>query len=227
MGSLLATAVGLGIAGIDPAGALIAVAALAAGARDRVVLLFGVIVVLGTALLGTALSLTLGGNLADIDWSGLAPTGSTFAALELAIGTALLIWGTVRLRAGAHPPKPRRPRTGTAGLLGAGALLAASAPLDPTFVALTVLAGRGQEPVGVLLAHLLWILISQAPLVLLLVAVARGGHQRVVDRFQTWWARVQPALRRLVTGAVLLVGMICVIDAVWWFATEDFLLPSG
>lgn len=221
------TALGLGVAGLDPAGALVAVAALAAGARDRVVLLFGAVVVLGTALFGAALSLTLGGELADVDWAGLVPGGRGGAMLELVVGAALLGWGVVRvLRPRARAPKPRRGAAGAAGLLGAGAVLALSAALDPTFVALTVLAGRGQDAVCVVLAHLLWVVVSQAPLVVLLLAVARGAHERVVERFRFWWERVQPALRRVVILAALAVGGVFVVDAAWWFVTGQFLLPD-
>ena len=225
--SLLATAFGLGLAGLDPAGALIAVAALAAGTRERAVLAFGAVVVLGTVLLGAAATLTVGGQLADVDWSWLLPAGRGGAVLELAVGAALLVFGVLRLRRRpVRSPRPRRNSQGTVGLLGVGALFAAGAVLDPTFVALVVLAGRGQDVVAVVLAHLLWVLVSQAPLVVVVVAVARGGHHRAVERFRAWWDRAEPTVRRLVTGAVLLAGAVLVVDAAWWFATGSFLLPE-
>lgn len=52
MGRLWLTALGLGLAGLDPAGALLAIAALASGARARHVIAFGAAVPVGTALLG-------------------------------------------------------------------------------------------------------------------------------------------------------------------------------
>jgi hypothetical protein len=227
VGSLLVTALGLGLAGIDPAGALIAVAALAAGARERAVLLYGAVVLLGTALLGTVLSLTVGSALGDVDWSGLVPSGRLGAVLELVVGVALVTWGLVRLlRRGVRPPRSRRTAAGTAGLLGAASLFTLSAALDPTFVALTVLAGRGQETLTVALAHLLWAVISQTPLALLLVAIVLGSHQRAVARFRSWWDRAEPVVRRVVTVAALGVGAVLVLDAGWWFASGDFLLPE-
>ena len=90
MGALLVTVLGLGLAGLDPAGALIAAAALTAGARDRAVLLYGVVVLVGTALLGTVLSLTLGARLASVDWSVLVPAGRVGAIIELGVGAGLL-----------------------------------------------------------------------------------------------------------------------------------------
>ena len=220
-------ALGLGLAGLDPAGALIATAALAAGARDRSVVAFGVLVLLGTAVFGTVLSLTLGARLAGVDWASLLPTGRGGAVLEIVVGVGLLAWAVVRLaRRTARAPKPRRIRGGTAGLLGTGVLFVLSAALDPTYVALVVLAGRGEPVYAVAAAHLIWALVSQSPLLLLLLAVLRGGHERAVQRFGAWWQRARPVARRIVTGALVLVGGVLVLDGIWWFATGGFLLPE-
>jgi len=107
-----------------------------------------------------------------------------------------------------------------------GALFAVSAVLDPTCVAVTVLAARGPSTVAVVVAQLLWAVVSQAPLVFLLVAIVRGGHQGAVQRFTHWWDRIRPALRSIVTVALFVVGMTLVTDAAWWFATGQFLLPE-
>lgn len=227
MGELIAAALGLGVAGLDPAGALIAVAALSAGARDRSVMAFGIVVLLGTALLGTVLSLAIGTELARIDWLALLPVGRVAAVVEIVIGIALLAWAMTRLAGRTvRAPKPRRMQAGTVGLVTTGALFAASAVLDPTFVALTVLAGREPSTAAVVTAQLLWAFISQAPLVFLLVAIVRGGHQAAVQRFTRWWDRLRPVLRWIVTIALLVVGLTLIIDAVWWFVTGHFLLPE-
>jgi hypothetical protein len=136
------TVLAVGLAGPDPAGALIAAAALTAGARDRVVLLYGAVVLVGTALLGTVLSLTLGARLASVDWSVLVPAGRVGAIIELGVGAGLLAWAVVRLRRrSARAPKRRRERTGGLGLTGVGASFALPAALDPTFIAVVVLDG--------------------------------------------------------------------------------------
>jgi hypothetical protein len=135
---LFLTAVALGLAGVDPAGLLLALGSLAAGARERTVLVFTATVVAGTALLGTALTLTAGQQLQHFDWASVLPPDWLGAVIEALLAAALLTWVAVRLRRPeARPPRPAsRGRTGTA--LGWGGLLfAASAPLDPTFVALS------------------------------------------------------------------------------------------
>lgn len=228
MGGLLLAVLGLGLAGLDPAGALIAAAALTAGARDRAVLLYGFVVLAGTAVLGTVLSLSLGARLADVDWSVLVPAGRIGAVIEVAVGAGLLVWAVIRIRrSDARAPRPRRRgRTGGAGMAGVGALFALSAALDPTFVAVVVLAGRDTDVAEVVLAHVLWALISQAPLLLLLVAVALGRHERAVAWFGGWWSRAQPVVRTVVTVALVVTGAVLVLDGGWWFASGDYLLPE-
>jgi hypothetical protein len=224
---LALTALGLGLAGIDPAGLLIALGALAAGVRERVVVGFAAAVVLGTAVLGTALSLTLGQELQDVDWGALLPPDRLGAVLEVFIAVGLLAWAVVRVRRPeARPARPRRAsRSGTA-LLGAGALFAASAPLDPTFVGLVVVAGRAEEPAAVAAAHLLWILVSQVPLVALAVAVLLRRHGRAVAWLQRVTPRMRPLLARLATAGLVVAGLVLAVDAGWWFVTGRFLLPD-
>ena len=101
-----------------------------------------------------------------------------------------------------------------------------TAILDPTFVSLAVIAGRDGTFWSVVVAHSVWVLVSQIPPVLLLVSLAGGKHERFVVRFRSWWSRIRPAVGRLVTGAVLLVGAFFLLDAGWWFVTGELLVPG-
>jgi len=223
---LVVTALGLGIAGVDPAGALIAISALAAGARDRHVVAFAAVSVLGTAALGVVLPLTVGQELGAVEWRGVLPPDRLAALVELLVAFGLLAWGVVRLRrTGARPPKPSTGRTGGTALVGLGAAFAASAVLDPTFVGLVVLAGRAGSVPGAVAAHLLWIIVSQVMLVVLAAAILLRRHDPVVAWFQRLLARIRPALAIAATGALLVAGAVLAADALWWFATERFLLP--
>ena len=224
---LLVTALALGLAGIDPAGLLLALGSLAAGARERTVLVFTAIVVAGTALLGTVLTLTLGQQLQRFDWKSLFPPDWLGATIEALLAAALLMWVVVRFRRPeARPPRPaNRGRTGTA-LVWGGLLFAASAPLDPTFVGLVVLAGRGESVPAVGLAHVTWIVVSQLPLVALAVAVMLRRHDRAVAWLRDLMPRVRPVLARLGTATLALAGVIMATDAVWWLVTGHFLLPD-
>jgi hypothetical protein len=228
MMTLLLTALALGLAGLDPAGALVVAGALAAGAREGHVVLFGLVVLVGTVVLGTTLSLSVGPRVAEIDWSMFAPGDRTVAFVEALLGVGLVCWGVVRARRPTvRAPKPRSARgTGPIALVGAGILLALSAVLDPTFVALTVITGRDGSFWSAVVAHSVWVLVSQGPLVLVLGAMAGGKHKGVVAWFGSLWSRLRPAIGRLVTGAVLLVGAFFLLDAGWWFVTGELLVPN-
>jgi hypothetical protein len=222
---LLVVALGLGLAGLDPAGALVAAGALGGGARERHVAAYGLVALLGTVAFGATLSLTVGPRVAEIDWVALASLPAA-AVIEAVLGLGLVAWGVARaLRPATRAPKPRSTRgTGPTALVAAGTLFALSAILDPTFVSLAVIAGRDGTFWSVVAAHSVWVLVSQAPLVLLLAAMAGGAHGRFVARFRSWWEKVRPAVGRLVTGAALLAGAFFLLDSGWWFVTGEFLV---
>lgn len=183
MVQLLGAALLIGLAGLDPTAALLAVAALVAGATSRALTAFVLTVMIGVPVVGTVLSLTVAARLADLDWRVLVPQGRLGAVLGLVVGLALLITGIVRLV--RHPrPRPSSPqarRVGTLAMVGAGAVYVGSLLIDPTFVAVTVLAGRSRDPLVVVSMQLIWALLSQSPLLLLLLTVGRFGRQRAVE----------------------------------------------
>lgn len=230
--TLLLTAFALGLASLDITGALLAVGALGAGARVRALLAFGCVSIFGTVAFGTALSLIVGPRISGIDWGMLLPHTPTedrvAAYVEVVLGVGLLIWGLVRVRRPwARPPKPSVPHgLGLISLAGAGMLFALAAIIDPTFVSLVVIAGRADLFFSVVAAHSTWTLVSHVPLVLVLAFALSGSSERVVGWVQTRWTRISPWTVRLVTGVVLLVGALLLLDALWYFLTGDLFLPT-
>ncbi len=232
MAKLLLTAFALGLPSLDITAALLAAGALGAGARVRALLAFGCFCILGTIAFGTALSLVVGPRISGIDWGMLLPHNPTedrvAAFVDIVLGMGLLIWGIVRiLRPGTHPPKPSAPRAlGLLSLAGAGMLFALAAIADPTFVSLVVIAGRAEIFWLVLAAHSTWTLVSHVPLILVLAFVLSVDHERVVVRVQTLFARISPWMVRLITGVVLLVGFLLLLDAFWFYVTGDLFIPA-
>jgi hypothetical protein len=229
---LLLTAFALGLPSLDITAALLAVGALGAGARVRALMAFGSLCILGTIALGTALSLIVGPRISGIDWAKILPHGPTedrvAAFVDIVLGMGLLIWGIVRiLRPGTHPPKPGVPRAlGLLSLAGAGVLFALAAIADPAFISLVVIAGRAEIFWLVLAAHLTWTLVSHIPLILVLALALSVDHQRVVLRVQALFARISPWMVRLITGAVLLVGSLLLLDAFWFYVTGELFIPA-
>src|SRR5215210_1669454 len=140
MEKLLLTAFGLGLASLDFTATLLAVGALGAGAKNRALLAFGCVSILGTAAFGTTLSLVIGPRISGIDWSRFlphTPTEDLIAALvEVMLGVGLMAWGIFRvLRPSAPPPKPAAPRgLSLLSLAAVGILFALAAILDPPFL---------------------------------------------------------------------------------------------
>jgi hypothetical protein len=222
---LLIAAIGLGIAGLDPLGGLIAIGALSGGARERAVVAYGLAVILVTAVFGTVLSLTVGPRLADIDWSFLDSGYEFWAVGEAIVGVGLLVWAIRRILSPVdETDKPKKRGISTVALLGTGIVFGLSMITDPTYVAMVVLAGREGAVVDVSLAHTLWILVSQSPLVLITGAVLLGKHEVVTRRFQTWWEKVRPVVAKIGIGLAVIAGGGLVADAGWWFFTGEFLL---
>ena len=226
------TAFALGLPSLDITAALLAAGALGAGARVRALMAFGCLCILGTIAFGTTLSLVVGPRIGGIDWGMLLPHDPTedrvAAFVDIVLGMGLLIWGLVRiLRPGTHPPKPSVPRgLGLLSLAGAGVLFALAAIADPAFVSLVVIAGRAEIFWLVLAAHLTWTLVSHIPLILVLALALSVDHERVVHWVQTLSAKVSPWMVRLITGAVLLVGSLLLLDALWYYVTGEFFIPA-
>jgi hypothetical protein len=211
---------------------LLAVGALGAGAKNRALLAFGCVSILGTAAFGTTLSLVIGPRISGIDWSRFLPHNPTedliAALVEVLLGVGLVSWGLFRaLKPGTTPPKPTVPRgLGLLSLAAVGILFALAAICDPPFLSLVVIAGRYEHFWSVVAAHSTWVFVSHAPLILLLALALITDHELVVARFQTWWTRIRPIVIRLVTGTALLAGALFLLDAAWYFITGDLLLPT-
>jgi hypothetical protein len=232
MVKLLITAFALGLASLDFTATVLALGALGAGARDRALLAFGCVCLLGTLAFGTTLSLVIGPRIAGLDLSSLLPHDPAedlmAAIMEVLLGVGLVIWGIVRaLRPHTTPPKPTVPRgLGLTSLAAVGSLFAVAAILDPPFLSLVVIAGRSEHFWSVVAAHSTWVVVSHAPLILFLVLAVSIDHNLVVDRFQTWWTRIRPIIVGLVTSIVFLAGALLLLDAAWFFLTGDLFLPT-
>ena len=96
---------------------------------------------------------------------------------------------------------------------------------DPAFVSLVVIAGRAERFSSVV-AHTTWTLVSHIPLVLVLAFALIVDHERIVSCVQTTWARVNPLIARLVTGVVLVVGILFLLDALGWYLTGELFVPA-
>ncbi len=209
----------LGLGGFDPAPALIAAVYLSGGggsalaSRRRGVLLFGLILMGGTAAWGIALTALVGASIAQIPWADivhLALDAGVWTALGkglLALG--LVAFGVYKLRS---KPSPETKNRGLWGLLLVALGFIAIVTADLPFIATVVLAAE-QSLWTSTLAFILWSFISQSPLFLLCLAVLL--HRDAV--FTVWlnraWSRVAPLVGLTVAVLCLGAGISLGIDA--------------
>lgn len=213
----------LGLGGFDPAPALIAAVYLSGGgggsalaSRRRGVLLFGLLLIGGTALWGLALTALVGASIAQIPWVDivhLVLDAGVWTALGkglLAVG--LVAFGVYKLRSKSSPETKNR---GLWGLLLVGLGFIAIVTADLPFIA-TVTLAADQPLWASTLAFILWSLISQAPLFLLCLAVLL--HRDAV--FTVWlnraWSRVAPLVGLTVGVLCLGAGISLGIDALFY-----------
>ena len=219
----LGVGAGLGLLGVDPAGALVAAVALAAGARDRQIVIFGLVVLVGTTVFGVVLTVAVGERLARLDWASVLPSGALRAGLEAGAALLLAAWAVARVVRRSTSSEPRVMGAGATGAVVAGVLFIGTAATDPSFAALIVLAGREASPAGVVVANTVWTVVSQAPLFVVVVAVLLGRHRAAVDTLQRLRERWAPRVRVLVTVALGLGALVLLADVLSW-AAGSFLI---
>lgn len=226
MGELAAVAAGLGLAGLDPVGALVGIGAAAHGVRRGWLIVYGAVVLLGTTAFGVVLSLTVGSRLREVDWAELLPGGRLRVVIEIVLA-ALLVWWAVHRQRGTATPNARvQPTTGWA-LAGVGVVFALSAVLDPTFDAVVVVAAGADGLGAVVGAHLVWAVVSQMPLAVLVGVLLFDRHGRAVELVRRWWERSSGVLGWLGSLVIGAVGILLAADAVWFLATGESLIRVG
>jgi MFS family permease len=192
---LLAPAFALGIAGFDPLGSAVLLAALGLGAKRRGVL------TLAVCSVGTSLVLALAsifGLDALATTIGIHPPHiphAVWLALAAAVGLGLLIWALFllfRSPSGDEEPKAgaAKPRSASPGALAfSGLLVGLSSLADPAFWAMVVDASRWSRTSWRVIEALIWVICSHSLLIALTVAYFAVGGQRVeqlVEKVGYW-----------------------------------------
>lgn len=227
MATFIFAVLALGVAGLDPLGALIVAGALAAGATRTGVWGFTAAATVTTVVVGTALSLLLEPLIDWLGGTGFTVPDNLWLIIELVLIILLLAWGVRRIgRSKPRETPTKEPKRGvtTPVLLGAAVVFALSALTDPTYYAVIVLAGRGEPLWLVITAHLLWFMVSQSPLLALSVTTVTGGHDRLAQVLRKLWDRGRPLLNRLLTTAIFLAVTVLSIDVGFYLFSGDFLI---
>lgn len=227
MQTLYLKALGLGIAGFDPSGALIAMAFLTAGAARRAVFLFCLVYLVATIALLTIASSALSTRMPGTGWRPLDNHPQTKAVAELLIGAGLLAFAAWRLLhhgGQGTKGKTRDLPVSTWATVGAGVLLAVGVIGDPALIAFTVVAATADTLTDIIVAQTIAVLTSKVLVLVVMVAIGLGVDKQVSGRLRAWWTKAAPAMTRIIS--VVLIGMAAALitNALWWFQTGGFLL---
>lgn len=226
MFSIILTACGLGLAGIDPAGAVVGVGLLGMKVpRAHIVIMLATFLA-GTVALGTVLSVVLGPRVTGLDWRKFEPSDRDVAFGLVVLGLGLLVWGVFRVR---HPQrrKARHDRNMGSGILPLallGIAFALGSIISPPFLALVVIAGRYDHLWEIILSYTIWVVLNQSPL-LIVTGISITPHgKRTVERFRSWWVRTTRERNRIATNLAFIAGGVCLLESVWWASTGSFLI---
>lgn len=233
--AFLGSCLALGLGGFDPAPLLIAAVFMASrpdadahAAREarRGTLVFGLVLIGGTALWGTVLSRLFGSALAEVPWGAILRGGAWAAGAEALLGAAALVWAVLRWRARNRPAQPEKDHS-LRGLVLVALGFVAIVTSDVPFVVAVGLSGH-QPLWAVVLGQVLWAVVSQAPLFLLCLAVLAHRHRAMARVVGGWWEAIRPGVRLAVPVLLAVLGLLLLLDAADFLVTGQFLvhLPS-
>lgn len=227
--SFLAAAFALGIAGFDPLGSVVLLAALALGVKRR-----GVVTVLVTsvgvsAVFGIAGVLGLGALLARLGIHGFHVPHMVWVCLVAILGAAFIAWAVWRVRPGAETndfqdDTSAAPRSTAPGALAvSGLLVGLSSLIDPAFWAMLVHAAHLPHRSWAVVESLIWVACSHSLLIVLVIAYLIGGPDRVASMVMSVRQDHAVAVHRGISaflagfGALLLADVIGVVTTGHWF----------
>lgn len=208
----LLTFFGMAVVTMDVLGGVIAATFLARGMRPLHLLAF--VGAYAASVIAVTLALkpllgTIGGWLAPVLGSA-----AWLAAIQVAVGCALLGFSALQRRNALHPRPPRTRETTDrlGGLAAGGALLSLTTFADPTFTVAVGLAMQSHsltEEIALLTA---WNVIYQLPLVTVTVASLLGAHRRVLGALARFFGPRRRALLLAFAVVLALLGLAAIID---------------
>ncbi|MGK2351000.1 hypothetical protein [Cutibacterium sp. V947] len=226
--SFLAAAFALGIAGFDPLGSFVLLAALGLGVRRRGVVILVLTSVGTSAIFGVAGVLGLGALLARLGIHGLHVPHLVWVWLVAILGVAFVSWGVWRLRPGAATKEldentSAAPRSTEPGALAvSGLLVGLSSLVDPAFWAMLVHAAHLPHASWAVVESLIWVACSHSLLIVLVAAYLVGGPDRVTRVVTSIREDHAVAAHRGISALLAAFGVLLLADVIGVLATGQW-----
>jgi hypothetical protein len=226
----LGIVIGLGVLGLDPLGALLMISAHACGAKRGKVLAFTLAFLLFTQVLGVACAL-LGSRAIDQLLSLVPGDESPAWAVVYAVTAAALVVWVVRRAVRRHENKPEKQpgrlsrllSGSTLAFIAGGMLWACSSFSDPTFYAVILASAEAPSLLGTIFYPLLWIYITQIPLIALIIGLYLGVYDILVSRVSAFWQRHRSKVMVPLYLLALAAAAALAFAAVTFLATGTYL----
>ena len=231
--NVIALAFGLGVAGFDVFGAVLVVLLVASKLPKQKIAAFALIVLVGTVTAGVAASLLLGGSAELFAQALHRVPACVWLGAEGAASMGLLGWAAARLH--RHIKSDKEPKESQdsrvlqwlrRSLVLGGIIYAASAFTDPSFLAVIAIASREQSLFVVIIAHVVWLLVSQGLFFGLVIAIMCDRHQPFIAWFERVRARYSMLIRSSITVVIVLCGLTLLADMATFLLSGHWLLPE-
>lgn len=228
--NVIALAFGLGVAGFDVFGTVLVVLLVASKLPKQRIATFALIVLVGTVTAGVAASLLLGSSAKLFAQVLHRVPAYVWVGAEGAASVGLLGWAAARLHRHIKSDKETQDSRVLQWLrrsivLG-GIIYAASAFTDPSFLAVIAIASREQSLFVVIMAHVVWLLVSQGLFFGLVIAIMCDRHQPLIAWFERVRSQYSTLIRSSITVVIILCGLILLADMATFLLSGHWLLPE-
>jgi hypothetical protein len=221
----LLSIIGLGLLGLDPVAAIIVASAIAVHSRKYKVLIFTLAFLLGTTVLGVFLSV-LGQNAIDFIQSFIpSDISPLWLILNVLVIVVIIVWLTVRFTKRNKVKKEKKSKSLLGGawqFFAMGLLFALSALTDPTFYAVIVIASETHNVFAMSGLHLLWISISQIPLLAIVVAYYLNAHNKLIVYSDKLWAAHKQKFTTILYILAILLALILLVDTIVYLTSGAY-----
>ena len=217
--SFLAAAFALGVAGFDPLGSFVLLAALGLGVRRRGVVTLLIASVGTSVVFGIAGALGLGVLLTRLGIHGFHVPHLVWVCLVAILGVVFVAWAAWRLRPetatkdfeGDTSAAPRS--TAPGALAVSGLLVGLSSLIDPAFWAMIVHAAHLPHQSWAVVESLIWVVCSHSLLIVLVIAYLIGGPDRVARMVASIREDHAVAVHRGISALLAAFGVVLLPDA--------------
>lgn len=223
-------AFGLGLAGFDVFGVILVLLLLANKVSRREIVLFAAIVFISMVMAGTIATLLLGDSTELIAQTLKQLPSVVWVVVEMVAGALLISWAIARIY--AQPSPERKPENSRIikwlkrSIILGGVLYAFSSFTDPSLLALIAFTSRGHSLPIIIMTQIIWLLVSQGLFFILALAVACKTHAPLITWFERTRKRHGILIRHLITGIIIICGVMLCADTVTFIVSGNWLLPE-